>query len=67
MIYNNGMPAPGPWDIPVKSSILFQDEVVKIEIPNTANVRVYKMLKIQKKSEKQNISFIIKVVSWLWR
>jgi len=38
-IYITGQPLQ-PWDIPCVSKILFNNEVHKIEIPNTAHVEV---------------------------
>lgn len=34
------MPPPQPWDIPVQPKGLFQKDKVKLEIPNTAYVKV---------------------------
>ena len=34
------MPPPEPWSILVQPTALFQNEVKKVEIPNTAHVEV---------------------------
>ena len=41
-IYVTGQPLQ-PWDIPCVPKILFNNEVHKIEIPNTAHVEVKQM------------------------
>jgi hypothetical protein len=38
VITNTGVPPPQPWDIPVPPSVLFNNEVRNVEIPNTAHV-----------------------------
>lgn len=40
MIVNTGQPPPGPWDIPINPNKMFVDQVVKVEIPNTAHIEV---------------------------
>ena len=42
-IYNTG-PPPQPWDIVAKPLQLFQPQLTKIEIPNTAQVEVKHLL-----------------------
>ena len=34
------MPPPLPWDIPVRPKELFVNEIIKIEVPNTAHAKV---------------------------
>lgn len=42
-IFKNGHMAPGLWDIKVSPLKLFEDQVHKTEIPNTAEVRVSRL------------------------
>lgn len=40
MLLNNGLAPPLPWDIPVQPKEIFEKEIFKLEVPNTAHVKV---------------------------